>query len=76
MARRNNMVYSFCLEKNIPLVTVMGGGYSRPPDGIDWSLFWVLGTFMSVLFLLLISFLQIVFSIDFSPHGCVSYSSL
>ncbi|KAH8941249.1 hypothetical protein BDL97_14G027900 [Sphagnum fallax] len=30
LLRRNNMVYSVCLENNLPLVITMGGGYSRP----------------------------------------------
>ncbi|MEW5318395.1 MAG: hypothetical protein WDW38_009620 [Sanguina aurantia] len=30
--QRNNMVYSYALEHNIPLVITMGGGYTRPPD--------------------------------------------
>lgn len=29
---RNNMVYSFALELNVPTVITMGGGYSRPAD--------------------------------------------
>ncbi|GJP50613.1 hypothetical protein CLOM_g9756 [Closterium sp. NIES-68] len=32
MLRRNNMVYSTCINNNVPLVITMGGGYSRPPD--------------------------------------------
>jgi hypothetical protein len=27
------MVYSVCLENNLPLVITMGGGYSRPMTG-------------------------------------------
>ncbi|CAI7847974.1 unnamed protein product, partial [Closterium sp. NIES-53] len=32
MLRRNNMVYSACIDNGMPLVITMGGGYSRPPD--------------------------------------------
>ncbi|CAI6001176.1 unnamed protein product [Closterium sp. NIES-64] len=32
MLRRNNMVYSACIDNHVPLVITMGGGYSRPPD--------------------------------------------
>ncbi|CAI5478409.1 unnamed protein product [Closterium sp. Yama58-4] len=32
MLRRNNMVYSACIDNDVPLVITMGGGYSRPPD--------------------------------------------
>ena len=30
MLRRNNAVYSMCIERDVPLVITMGGGYSRP----------------------------------------------
>ena len=29
-SRRNNAVYSMCIERDVPLVITMGGGYSRP----------------------------------------------
>lgn len=32
LLKRNNMVYSACMERNLPLVITMGGGYSRPID--------------------------------------------
>ena len=32
LARRNHAVFSACLAANLPLVTVMGGGYTRPSD--------------------------------------------
>ncbi|KAG0568948.1 hypothetical protein KC19_6G054300 [Ceratodon purpureus] len=32
LLKRNNMVYSACIERNLPLVITMGGGYSRPSD--------------------------------------------
>lgn len=32
LLHRNNMVYTTCLTKNIPLVITMGGGYSRPSE--------------------------------------------
>eukprot|EP00977_Amphora_coffeiformis_P028035 scaffold34685_cov183-Amphora_coffeaeformis.AAC.15 len=33
LARRNEMVYDFCLQQNLPLVITMGGGYPRK----DWE---------------------------------------
>lgn len=33
LLRRNNVVYSSCMERNLPLVITMGGGYSRPSNG-------------------------------------------
>jgi acetoin utilization deacetylase AcuC-like enzyme len=30
LSKRNNLVYSACLERDIPLVVTLGGGYSRP----------------------------------------------
>jgi acetoin utilization deacetylase AcuC-like enzyme len=30
LGRRNNMVYSFALELNAPLLITMGGGYAKP----------------------------------------------
>lgn len=30
LLKRNNLVYSMCLDGNVPLVITMGGGYSRP----------------------------------------------
>ncbi|KAH7315879.1 hypothetical protein KP509_21G069300 [Ceratopteris richardii] len=32
LLQRNNMVYSACLTRSLPLVITMGGGYSRPSD--------------------------------------------
>ncbi|CAM6117926.1 unnamed protein product [Calypogeia fissa] len=32
LLRRNNAVYSACLERNLLLVITMGGGYARPSD--------------------------------------------
>eukprot|EP00898_Chlorokybus_atmophyticus_P006382 jgi/Chlat1/6745/Chrsp50S06443 len=32
LLRRNNMVYSECIARDIPLVITMGGGYSQPSD--------------------------------------------
>ena len=33
LLRRNNMVYTACLSRHIPLVITMGGGYSNPSEG-------------------------------------------
>lgn len=32
LMRRNQMVYSECIKRRLPLVITMGGGYSRPMD--------------------------------------------
>jgi len=32
LSLRNNVVYSFALDLNVPMVITMGGGYSRPAD--------------------------------------------
>ncbi|KAK3277213.1 hypothetical protein CYMTET_14771 [Cymbomonas tetramitiformis] len=32
LMRRNEMVYSECIKRQLPLVITMGGGYSRPMD--------------------------------------------
>ncbi|KAG6553089.1 hypothetical protein Mapa_005426 [Marchantia paleacea] len=32
LLRRNNIIYSACMTRNLPLVITMGGGYSRPND--------------------------------------------
>lgn len=29
---RNHLVYSYCMERSVPLVLTMGGGYSKPSD--------------------------------------------
>lgn len=30
LLKRNNLVYTMCLDRKVPLVITMGGGYSRP----------------------------------------------
>lgn len=30
LAKRNNMVYSFAVELDVPLLITMGGGYAKP----------------------------------------------
>lgn len=32
LSKRNNMVYDACLERDVPLIITLGGGYSRPID--------------------------------------------
>lgn len=44
LLKRNNMVYSACMERNLPLVITMGGGYSRPIDG-DYPFTYFLADF-------------------------------